>query len=326
MRRRAFIGGIGAIAFVGPTAVRAQQPPLPMVGFLYGGPREANLPLAAAFTKGLEETGFFDSRNVHVEYRWSDNSAERVPEQLAELVGGRPAVVVAAPTAVALAVKRLTSTVPIVFIATDNPVRLGLVASLNKPGGNMTGVNFMLNELGTKRLELLRDFIPTVSRIGLLFNPASQPGTLSLDDIQAASRSLGYQFLVKPVTNERDVQSSFASLVEWKADAAMVIPDGLVFSLRKQLAAQASQVAIPTIYPLRGFVEAGGLVSYGSSETETFKQMGNYAGRILKGEKPADLPVVQSAKFELVVNLRTAKSIGLKIPEAFLLRADEVIE
>ena len=326
MRRRDVIAGLACSTVPGLHAARAQQAGTPVIGFLYGGIREADLPLAEAFTKGVEETGFFGGRNVTIEYRWTEGRSERVPTLMAELMARRVAVVVAAPTTVALAVQSASSTVPIVFIATDDPVKLGLVASLNRPGGNMTGVNFMLNELGTKRLELLRDLLPTASRIGLLLNPASRPGVSSLDDIQAAGRRLGYQFLVRPITNEGDVQSAFAALIEARADAAMVIPDGLAFSFRAQLAAQALRAAIPTIYPLRGFVEAGGLISYGSSIAETFKLMGNYAGRILKGEKPADLPVVQSTKFELIVNLKAAKAIDCKIPEDLLLRADEVIE
>jgi putative tryptophan/tyrosine transport system substrate-binding protein len=294
--------------------------------FLYGGPRDANLALAAAFAEGLQGAGFSAGRNVNIEYGWSEGRAERVPALMAELTDRRAAVVVVAPTAAVLAVKSTNPTMPIVFLATDDPVKLGLVASLNRPGANMTGVNFMLNELGTKRLELLRDLVPTASRIGLLLNPASPPGASSLDTIQKAGHSLGYQFLVQSFTNESDVQSSFSALAEWKADAAMVIPDGLAFSVRTQLATHATRTAIPTIYPLRGFAEAGGLLSYGSSITETFKQMGTYAGRILKGEKPADLPVLQSAKFELVINLKTAKAIGFKIPDSFLLRADDVIE
>ncbi len=282
MRRREFLGVLGGVAAVWPIAARGQRRSLPTVGFLYGAPRETNLAYLTDVINGLEAAGFVAGQNVIVEDRWSNGRAESVPALMAELIERRPAVIVAAPTAVALAIKPLTATIPIVFVATDDPVKLGLVASLNRPGGNMTGVNFMLNELGTKRLEMLRDLVPSLSRIGLLLNPTSRPGAASLTDIKLAGQSFGYEFLTRPITSESDVQASFSALVEWKANAAMVIPDGLVFSYRKQLAVQASRAAIPTIYPLRSFVEAGGLVSYGSSSTETFKQMGVTLAALLR--------------------------------------------
>lgn len=325
MRRREFFGILGGAAVALPQVARAQRA-MPVLGFLSGGDPNSNSNLVAAFHQGLAEAGFAAGRNVAIEYRWAEGRPDRLPALAAELIDQRVEVIVATPTVGALAAKAATSTVPIVFIATDNPVSLGLVPSLNRPGGNATGVNFLLNELGPKRLELLIELIPSAKKIGLLLNPGSPPAARSLPSVQAAAHSLGRDTLVAHLRSADDIPAAFSALTEWKADAAMVFPDGSVFSSRQQLAAQAIQRAIPAIYPLRDFVEAGGLVSYGTSITETFRQLGNYAGRILKGEKPGDLPVVQSTKFELVFNLKAAKAIGFTIPESFLLRADEVIE
>jgi putative ABC transport system substrate-binding protein len=296
------------------------------VGFLSAATSDTQSPLVIAFKKGLSEVGYIEGQNVAIEYRWAVRQPQRLPGLAAELINRNVAVIVAGETVAALAAKSATSKIPIVFVTSDNPVSSGLVTSLNRPGGNATGVNFLLNELGPKRLEILRELVPTATRIGLLVNPGSPPGAAASADLEALTRRLGLASRTEHLRTEHDVETAFAALSDWKSDAAMVVPDGFVFTVRRQIAAEAMRRAIPTIYPLRDFPVAGGLISYGTSISETFRLMGNYTGRILKGERPAELPVVQPTKFEMVVNVKAARAINLPTPESFLLRADEVIE
>jgi putative ABC transport system substrate-binding protein len=328
MNRREVVTRVGgaAVSWVSAPFVTRAQTAIPMIGFLHAGDAETYSRPIAAFRQGLAEIGYVEGQNVAIEYRWAEGQPQRLPALTADLVARRVSVIVTGATVSALAAKSATSTIPIVFLTSDNPVSSGLVASLNRPGGNATGVNFLLNELGSKRLEIVRELVPAAGRIGLLVNPGSPPGAAASADLEALAQRLGLAARVEYLRAERDIAAAFAALAEWKADAAMVVPDGLVFTFRRQLANEASRRSIATIYPLRDFVVAGGLLSYGTSIAETFKLMGSYAGRILKGEKPADLPVQQSAKFELVINLPTAKALGLDIPPTLLARADEVIE
>ena len=319
------MGLIGGAAAAWPFFAVGQQA-IPAIGFLYGAGPDTSSDFVASVQAGLGDSGFHVGRNVIIEYRWGQGQPDRLPAMAAELVAKGVSVIVAGPTVAALAAKTVTSTVPIVFITSDNPVKFGLVQSVNRPGANMTGVNFLGNEIGTKQLDFLRELVPAAKKIGLLVNPGSPPGAAASVEVQTVAQKLGYQIQVEHVRIERDVEQAFAALSEWQADAAMVIADGLMRSMRDQLSEQAAQRKIPTVYPLRDYVLVGGLISYGTSVTEAFRQMGVYAGRILKGEKPADLPVVQSAKFEMVVNLKAAKRIGLTVPTALLLRADEVLE
>jgi putative tryptophan/tyrosine transport system substrate-binding protein len=249
-----------------------------------------------------------------------------LPALTAELIDRHVSVIVTGATISALAAKVATSTTPIVFLTSDNPVSSGLVASLNRPGGNATGVNFLLNELGPKRLEIMRELVPVARRIGLLVNPGSPPGAAAAAELEALAQRLGLVPRIEYLRLEREIPSAYAALTEWKADVAMVVPDGLVFTFRQQLAREAARYAIPTIYPLRDFVDAGGLLSYGTDIADAFKLMGTYAGRILNGEKPSDLPVQQSTTFELVINMNAAKALGITVPTTLLARTDEVIE
>jgi putative ABC transport system substrate-binding protein len=304
----------------------AQSATVPRAGFMYIAPENSSLHLVKAFVEGLQTHALIPGRNVEVLYRWADGKPERLAPIARDLVSQGVSVIAAAPTTGAMAAFAATSTIPIVFNTSDNPIRLGLVASLNHPGGHATGVNFLINELGTKRLELLREIKPEATRLGFLLNPGSPPGLAASSELETVARNAGYTVRIEHVRSTSDVEKAFASLADWTADAAMVIPDGLLLSLRHDVTREATARAIATIYPLRDFVEAGGLISYGTSIVDAFRQIGNYTGRILKGEKASELPVVQSTKFESVVNLKAAKGIGLTIPEAFLLRADEVIE
>jgi putative ABC transport system substrate-binding protein len=326
MRRREFLRSLGTAA-IWPTVAKAQrQTAVPIVGFLYGAAPDSSSDFVEAVRAGLNDGGFRVGENLKIEYRWAEGHPDRLPSLAADLVAQRAAVIIAGPTVAALAAKSVTGTTPIVFITSDNPVTLGLVQSINHPGGNITGVNLLINEIGTKRLDLLRELRPAAKRIGLLLNPASPPGAAAATELRQVAEKLSYEVRINHIQSERDIDAAFSALADWHADVVLVIPDGLVRSLRDQLASAAAEHALPTIYPLRDFVVAGGLLSYGTSTSDAFRQMGAYAGRILKGEKPADLPVVQAAKFDLVVNLRAAKKIGLAVPESLLLRADEVIE
>jgi ABC-type uncharacterized transport system substrate-binding protein len=326
MRRRDFIGIFGSAA-AWPLVARAQQPTIPTVGYVHSDSPQTVANLLAAFREGLSEIGYIEGQNVAIEYRWAQNDPSRIPELVADLVRRRVAVI-AAPgsSAVALAAKAATTTIPIVFSLGLDPVQLGLVASLNRPGGNITGVNSMSNELVAKRLGLLHELLPTATRFGVLVNPEN-PTTESLKkDVEAAAAAIGPQIDFVTASTGAEIDTAFGSLLQRRADALVVHPDNLFINRRVQLITLAARHALAAMYPLRPDAEAGGLMSYGTKLADAHRQAGVYTGRILKGAKPTDLPVVQPTKFEFIINLQTAKTIGLTVPPTLLARADEVIE
>ena len=300
---------------------------MPVIGYLYTGAPETSATWVAAFREGLGEAGFFEGRNVQIEFRWANNEPERLPHLAADLVRRRVAVIVAPGTSASvLAAKAATTTIPIVFRTGGDPVELGLVASLNRTGGNVTGVNAMSVETGTKRLGLLDELLPRAARIAVLFNPNDPNAEHVSKDLRTAAAALGPQLDFLNASSSRDIDVAFGSVVQKRPDALLVVPQGVFFNRRVQIVTQATRHALPTIYPGREFAEIGGLMSYGASSTEQFRQTGIYTGRVLKGEKPADMPVLRASKFEFVINLQTAKAFGLDIPPSLLARADEVIE
>ena len=324
MRRREFITLLGS-AVVWPLTARAQQP-TPVVGFLSSRSPNESAHLVAAFRQGLEESGYFDGQNVHISFRWADGGYSRLPELAAELVHARVAVIasVGGPIS-ALAAKQATATIPIVAVSSD-PVKHGLVASFNRPGGNVTVVSPGSTVLGAKRLGLLHDLVPGAALIGHLVNPNSPDRDVQLRDAEEAARTLGWQIHVVYAGTERDIDAGFAGLVRQKAGALLVSSDPFFDTRRDQIVALAAHHAIPTMYAQRPYVAAGGLMSYAPSFAEAYRQAGIYAARILKGAKPEDLPVFQSSKFELVINMKTAKALGVEVPNSMQLLADEVIE
>jgi putative tryptophan/tyrosine transport system substrate-binding protein len=326
MRRREFIAALGGAA-AWPLAVRAQQPKMPVIGFLRGGSPEAGADTARAFRKGLDETGYVEGRNVVIEYRWSNEDIARLPELARDLVSRRVAVI-ATPnsTVAAVAAKAATRTTPIVFGMAADPVQIGLVASLNRPGGNVTGINSMNVELEAKRLGLLHELLPRATRFAVLVNPTTPNAQSVTRNAQAAAATIGLHIEVLAASNNREIDMGFASLVEKQADALLVSTDVLFESRRAQFATLAAYHRVPAIYWQREFAEAGGLMSYGSDLSDQARQVGIYTGRILNGEKPADLPIRRATKFELVINLHTAKLFGLTVPPGLLAVADEVIE
>jgi putative ABC transport system substrate-binding protein len=328
MKRREFITLVAGAALACPLAARAQQPPLPVIGFLGGVSPDRYTIRLRAFHKGLKDAGYVEGQNVAIEYRWADGQNGQLPVLAAELVHRQVDLIVSAGGAAgALAAKAATATIPIVFALASDPVKIGLIASLNRPGGNLTGVTDLNVEVGPKRLELLRELIPTAAIIGLLVNPTNpslaEPFTRAL---KAAAGTLGLQIHVLQASTDRDLEPAFATLVQLRADALVVSPDQFFNTRSEQLASLSLRHALPAIYEHREFVAAGGLISYGSDETESYRLLGTYTGKILKGEKPADLPVVQSTKVELMLNLKTAKEFAIAVPLPLLGRADEVIE
>ena len=327
LRRREFITLLGGAAAAWPLAARAQQPAMPVVGFLQTGSPEATASLVTAFRQGLSESGYVEGRNVAIDYRWAQNETARLPELAAELVRSRVAVI-AAPGGIApaLVAKAATTTIPIVFSTGADPVEIGLVASLNRPGGNVTGISYMNVELGAKRLGLLHELLPGAARFALLVDPNSSVTASTVADVQAAAAIIGRQIEVLAAGTNSEIDASFASRAHQRLDALLVNPMPLFYDRRVQILTLAARHAVPTIYPAREWAEAGGMMSYGSSFADQYRQTGIYTGRILKGEKPADLPVLRATKFELVINLHTAKAIGVEVPPTLLARADEVIE
>jgi len=327
MRRREFITLVGGAAAAWPLAARAQQPALPVIGYLGLGSAVTGTQMLLALRQGLSEAGYIEGRNIVIDPRWAEGRYDRLPALATDFVRRKVAVIIATGgTAPALAVKGATTTIPLVFSVTDDPVALGLVASLARPGGNATGVSFLLAELGAKQLGLLRELVPTATRIGLLVNPNNTTSNAQTSNVVTAASALGVKIDVVSAADSREIETAFATLVRNRADALLIGTDPFFYSRRVQLATLASRHAIPTIYPVRENVEIGGLMSYGTSLTEVYHQLAAYTVRILKGAKPADLPVVQSTKFELVINLPTARALGLEIPPMLLARADEVIE
>jgi putative ABC transport system substrate-binding protein len=327
MRRREFITLLGGAAVGWPLAARAQQA-IPVIGFLNPTSPDAIADLLRAFRQGLKETGYLEGENVAIEHRWAENQIDRLPALVAELVRRQVAVIatIGGPPA-ALAAKAATTTIPIVFLVGEDPARLGLVASLARPGGNLTGVNFFNTELAAKRLELLRELLPTAKRVAVLVNPAEATNTESVvRDAEGAARAMGLQIQVLNASASREIDAAFATVVRERPDALFVGPGPFFTARRVQLVLLAAIHRVPAIYPGRQYVEAGALMSYGASLADSCRQVGVYTGRILKGSKPADLPVVQSSKFELVINHQTARSLGLAVPPTLLATADEVIE
>jgi ABC-type uncharacterized transport system substrate-binding protein len=326
VRRRDFITLLGSVAVTWPLAARAQQPAMPVIGFLNSASPGGYADRVGAFQQGLGETGYVEGRNVAIEYRWADGQNDRLPAMAADLVR-RNVTVIAANGAAAVAAKAATATIPIIFTSGDDPVRIGLVANLNRPGANLTGVVSLDTELLPKRLELLHELIPAAPVIAVLLNPANAARYENATrDLEAAARTIGLQIKVLHASTERDFDAAFATLPQLRAVGLVIGTDAFFNSRTAQLAALALRHAVPTIYQYREFAAAGGLMSYGGSGTDTYRQAGVYTGRILKGEKAADLPVQQSTKAELFINLNTAKALGLSIPLTLLGRADEVIE
>jgi len=324
MRRREFITLIGGTA-VWPFAAHAQQPVMPVIGFLRSTPAGPFANIVAAFRQGLSEAGYVEGKNVAIEQRWADNQIDRLPALVDELIR-RPVNVIVANVLAALAAKNATTTLPILFVTGSDPVKDGLVASLNRPGGNVTGVSFVSGALGSKRLEILRQLAPNAKTIAMLVQLDADESVLEQRQVQAAARATGQQLIVFNVDNAADIESAFATMATRGVGALYVGTGPFTTSHRERLAALAARNAIPAMYPLRQFVEAGGLMSYGASISDAYRQVGVYAARILKGERPTDLPVIQAAKFDFVLNLKVAKALGLTIPERVLSLVDEVIE
>jgi putative ABC transport system substrate-binding protein len=328
MRRREFITLLGGAAAAWPLTARAQQPAMPVIGFLHPASPDTFADRVRGFRQGLKEAGFVEGENVAVEYRWADNQLDRLPALATELVR-RQVAVIAAPggPAPASAAKAATATIPVVFLVAEDPVGLGLVASLAAPGGNLTGINFFNIELSAKRLELLRVLVPGATRVAALVNPANVSNRqTTLRDLEAAGRAMGLQIQVLNAGTSGEIDSAFATSVGERPDVVFVSLDQFFASRRVQLVHLASRYAIPATYALRDFVEAGGLMSYGANLMEAYRQVGVYTGRILRGARPADFPVAQASKFELVINHQTARLLGLTVPPSLLAIADEVIE
>jgi putative tryptophan/tyrosine transport system substrate-binding protein len=327
IKRREVITLLGGAAVAWPLAARGQQPVTPIIGYLSGFPSSAFPQLLAAFREGLNAAGYVEGRNVAVEYRWAEGQYDRLPALAADLVRRQVAVIAATGvTAAGVAAKAATPVIPIVFATGGDPVKLGLVASLNRPGGNVTGISWLSNTMAPKRLELLRELLPQARTIGFLVNPGNPNTPSETADVQAAADALGLQMHIGKASSEGEIDAAFAAFVRARVDALFVAGDPFFTIRRVQLVILAARHAVPICTDTRMNVEAGGVMSYGASTTDMYRGVGLYTGRILKGEKPADLPVQQSVKFELVINLKTAKTLGLDIPAKLLALADEVIE
>ena len=327
LKRREFISLLGGAA-AWPLAAGAQQPKVPVVGFLHPGSAEPNASLLAAFRKGLAEAGYIEGRNVAIEFRWAHGENSRLVEMAADLVQRQVAVIVTPiGTVTALAAKKATATIPIIFSAGTDPVKAGIVASLRRPGGNVTGVNYMAVELSTKRLSLLHELMPSAARTALLVNPANPvPAETIAKDTEAAAETIGRHIDVYKAETSREIEMAFAALVRDKADAFLVGADPFFVDRRVQIVTLATRYLLPTVHFQREFAEIGGLMSYGASNFGRYREVGIYTGRILNGEKPADMPVVQPTEFELVINLSTARAIGVTVPPSLLAQANEAIE
>jgi putative ABC transport system substrate-binding protein len=326
IERRKFLATLGGAAAAWPLAARAQQAAIPVVGFLHAGTPSAFASLVIAFREGLDTAGYVEGRSVTVEYRWAENHYERLPALLTDLMGRRVAVIAALGDGPAATAKAGTSAIPVVVMAASDPVEAGLVGSLNRPGGNITGISMFTSDLMAKRIELLTELVPKATTIGLLVNPTGRRAGADTNEAQAAARALGQQIEVLNAGSADEIDAAFITLVQRRMGALVTGTDVLFTTQYEQIAALASRYGVPTIFPWREFVTVGGLASYGITHAEPYRQVGRYVGRILKGEKPGDLPVQQPTKFELVVNIRTAKTLGLEVPPSILARADEVIE
>jgi len=324
--RREFITLLGGAAAAWPLAARAQQPAMPVIGFLNSQSLDAIADRVRGFRQGQKDAGYIEGENVAIEYRWAEAQFDRLPALAAELARRQVLVIIAANTSSALAAKAVTTTIPIVFNVADDPVKLGLVASLARPGGNLTGINSLIGELVAKRLELLRELVPRATRVAALVNPTGPNAEPALRDIETATRAMEMQIKLLNASTSGEINAAFATFVHERPDALFIAPDSLFTVRRVQLAHLTTRHAIPAISFSREFAEVGGLMSYGSNQSDNYRQVGVYAGRILKGVKPADLPVVQASKFELVINAETARTLGLIVPPMLLARADEVIE
>jgi putative ABC transport system substrate-binding protein len=326
MRRREFITFVGGMAATWPVVARAQQGAMPVIGLLDPRSHDDVADRVRAFRQGLKEGGFVEGENVVIEYRWGDNQRDRLPALVADLIQRKVAVIAVAGSTAPVTTKAATSAIPIVFVAAEDPVRLGLVASLARPGGNATGINFFSGELGAKRLELLRELVPASSRVAMLVNPTGDATETTLRDVKAAAQAMRLQLRVLEASTSRDIDAAFATLAGERPDALLVGLDSYFSNRRVQMVQWAARHVIPTTYSQRLFAEVGGLMTYGSNVPDAWRQAAVYVGRILKGAKPADLPVVQANKFELVINVQTARVLGLTVPPQLLARADEVIE
>jgi ABC-type uncharacterized transport system substrate-binding protein len=325
LKRREVITLLGGAA-AWPLAARAQQPQSPVIGFLNSSSPDADGVRMQAYRRGLAETGYVEGRNVTVEYRWADGQNDRLPAMAADLVRRGVNVIVTGGTPATLAAKAATTTIPIVFSVATDPITMGLVASLNRPGGNLTGVANLMVELGQKQLELLHELVPAVTIMAVLVNPNLPAADSQARDLQAAARKLGLELHIMHASTERDLDAVFAKMVDMRVGALAITADAFFLSRREQIITLAARHSLPATSPWREAAVAGALMSYGTSDVEGYRQLGNYAGRILKGEKPADLPVQQSTKIELIINLKTAKALGIEVPLSMLMRVDEVIE
>jgi putative tryptophan/tyrosine transport system substrate-binding protein len=327
VKRREFITLLGGAAAMWPIAAQAQQAAIPVIGFLHSATSNSYAPMTTAFRKSLNEAGYVEGQNVAIEYRWAESHLDRLPELAADLVRRQVSVIfTGGGSDPSLAAKAATSKIPIVFANGTDPVEAGLVASLNRPGGNITGITFLNNTLGPKEVEAMHELVPKAAIIAVLLNPKLATAASQLKDVEMAARTLGLQVQVLHASMEPDLDMVFASLLQLRVGGLAIGADAFFFSRRDQLVGLATRYSVPTVYPWREAVTAGGLVSYGASVTDAYRLAGIYAGRILKGDKPADLPVQQSTKTELAINLKTAKALGLDVPPTLLARADEVIE